>query len=116
MPKKERRELPTYEKGILDVFIKEYPADWEEEGISRKAMDKFNIRFSIGQNKIIIPHYNVRGGLVGIRGRALNQWEVENVGKYMPVQIEGKWYSHPLSLNLYGLDKNLENIKRYGIC
>ena len=68
MQKKERRELPTYEKGILDVFIKEYPADWEEEGISHKAMDRFNIRFSIGQNKIIIPHYNVKGGLIGIRG------------------------------------------------
>ena len=53
--------------------------------------------------------------MIGIRGRALNQWEIENVGKYMPVQIEGKWYSHPLSLNLYGLNFNKENIKNTGI-
>jgi hypothetical protein len=79
-------------------------------------MEKFNIRYSAPQNKIIIPHYNPEGKLVGIRGRALNEWEVENVGKYMPVQIEGKWYSHPLSLNLYGLNWTKENIKRTGVC
>ena len=46
----------------------------------------------------------------------MNEWEVENVGKYMPVQIEGKWYSHPLSLNLYGLNWTKDNIKRTGTC
>lgn len=33
----------------------------------------------------------------------------------MPVCIEGKWYSHPLSLNLYGLNITKENIKQTGI-
>ena len=106
--------LETYPNGILDVFEKIYPQQWLDEGISIKAMDKFNIRFSISQNKIIIPHYNIDNELVGIRGRALNEWEVENVGKYMPVQIEKKWYKHPLSLNLYGLNVTKENIKRNG--
>ena len=106
--------LETYPNGILDVFEKIYPQQWLDEGISIKAMDKFNIRFSISQNKIIIPHYNIDNELVGIRGRALNEWEVENVGKYMPVQIEKKWYKHPLSLNLYGLNVTKENIKKNG--
>ena len=75
-------------------------------------MDKFNIRYSISQNKIIIPHYDVNNKLIGIRGRALSKQDIENFGKYMPVQLEGKWYSHPLSLNLYGLNKNKDNIKR----
>ena len=112
----ERIELPTYPKGIIDCFTKFYPQEWLKDGISKSAMDKFDIRYSIPQNKIIIPHYNVDGKLIGIRGRALNEWEVENVGKYMPVQIEGKWYSHPLSLNLYGLNKTKENIRRTGVC
>ena len=107
--------LDTYPEGVLDVFEKIYPAQWLEEGISKEAMDKFNIKFSISQNKIIIPHYNVDGELVGIRGRALNTWEVENIGKYMPVQIEQKWYKHPLSLNLYGLNKTKVNIMKYGM-
>ena len=109
------QSLPTYPKGILDVFQKCYPAQWLEEGISKSAMDKYNILFSSSQNKIIIPHYDVNGNLVGIRGRALNEWEVENIGKYMPVQIEQKWYSHRLSLNLYGLNHTKANIQKYGI-
>ncbi len=112
----ERIELPTYPNGIIDCFTKYYPQEWLRDGITKESMDKFNIRYSIPQNKIIIPHYNPNGELIGIRGRALNEWEVENIGKYMPVQIEGKWYSHPLSLNLYGLNWTKDNIKRVGVC
>ena len=112
----EHIQLPTYSEGILNTFTKFYPPEWLNDGISKTAMDKFNILYSIPQNKIIIPHYNIDNKLVGVRGRALNPWEVENIGKYMPVQIEGKWYSHPLSLNLYGLNKTKENIKKTGIC
>lgn len=112
----EHIQLPTYSEGILNTFTKFYPPEWLNDGISKTAMDKFNILYSIPQNKIIIPHYNIDNKLVGVRGRALNPWEVENIGKYMPVQIEGKWYSHPLSLNLYGLNKTKENIRRSGIC
>ena len=113
--KKDRRELPYYSDGILDVFTKYYPVEWLNDGISRAAMDKFNIRFSFPQNKIIIPHYDACGRLIGIRGRALNKDDIENWGKYMPVQIENKWYSHPLSLNLYGLNITKENIRRAGV-
>ena len=109
-------QLPTYPNGILNCFIKFYPSEWLNDGISKKTMDKFDISYSSIQNKIIIPHYNINGELIGIRGRALNEWEVENVGKYMPIQIEGKWYSHPLSLNLYGLNITKNNIKKNGIC
>ena len=112
----EQIQLPTYPEGILQTFTKFYPPEWLNDGISKQAMDNFNILYSIPQNKIIIPHYNIDNELVGVRGRALNEWEVENIGKYMPVQIEGKWYSHPLSLNLYGLNKTKENIKETGIC
>lgn len=112
--KERERQLEIYPNGVLDVFEKIYPTQWIEEGISTKTMDKFNIRFSISQNKIIIPHYNENGELIGIRGRALNTWEIENIGKYMPVQIEQKWYKHPLSLNLYGLNWSKENIKKLG--
>ena len=110
------QKLPTYPNGIINCFTKFYPPEWLNDGITKQTMDKFNIRYSIQQNKIIIPHYNPNGELIGIRGRALNEWEIENVGKYLPVQIEGKWYSHPLSLNLYGLNLTKENIKRTGIC
>ena len=113
--KKTRQQLEAYPESVLEVFIKYYPIEWLNDGISKTAMDKFNIRYSPTQNKIIIPHYDAAGRLVGIRGRALNEWEIENIGKYMPVQIENKWYSHPLSLNLYGLNMTKENIKHSGV-
>ena len=100
---RQAKTLEVYPKGLLDVFQHYYPIEWLNDRITPAAMDKYDIRFSTSQNKIIIPHFNVNNELIGIRGRALNEWEVENLGKYMPVQIEGKWYSHPLSLNLYGL-------------
>jgi DNA primase len=112
---KKQVQLPEYNKGALDTFIRRYPPEWINDGISREAMDKFNIRYSISQNKIIIPHLDVDGRLVGIRGRALNEWEVENVGKYMPVRLEQTWYKHPLSMNLYGLYENKATIKKHKI-
>lgn len=113
---KVRKQLPTFPNGLIDTFIKFYPGEWLDDGITKSTMDKYNIRFSPDQEKIIIPHYDINGNLVGVRGRALNEWEIENLGKYMPVQIEEKWYSHPLSLNLYGLNLSKENIKSNRIC
>ena len=106
--KRENIELPEVPKGILEIFTKYYPVEWLNDGISKETMDKFNILYSISQNKIIIPHYDIRERLVGIRGRALNSWEVEAGMKYMPVEIEGNWYKHKLSLNLYGLNKEIQ--------
>lgn len=109
-------QLPEYSPNVLDCFVKHYPPEWLNDGITKEAMDKFNISYSISQNKIIIPHYDIDGRLVGIRGRALNEWEVENVGKYAPIRIENTWYKHPLSMNLYGLNVNRKNIRAHGLC
>lgn len=109
-------QLPEYSPNVLDCFIKYYPPEWLNDGISKLTMDKFNISYSISQNKIIIPHYDINGRLVGIRGRALNEWEIDNVGKYAPIQVEGVWYKHPLSMNLYGLNRTFMDIRRNGIC
>ena len=115
-PRKEVK-LPQYNAGVLGCFVKRYPAEWLADGISKESMDKYNILFSISQSKIIIPHYAASDGtLCGIRGRALNESEIEQYGKYAPVWIEGKCYSHPLGMNLYGLWENKENIKKSGIC
>lgn len=114
---KEKKDvlLPDYNESVLDTFIKYYPPEWLNDGISIDAMDKFNIKYSISQNKIIIPHRDFFGRLIGIRGRALNEWEIENVGKYMPIKLEQTWYKHPLSMNLYGLYENKKTIKEYKV-
>lgn len=109
-------QLPEYSKNVLECFVKHYPPEWLNDGISEKAMDTFNISYSISQNKIIIPHYDTQNRLVGIRGRALNEWEVENIGKYAPIRVENVWYKHPLSMNLYGLNVTKKNIWSYRVC
>ena len=114
--KRKEKELPQYMPHVLDCFVQTYPQEWLDDGISKKTMDRFNISYSISQNKIIIPHYDILGRLVGIRGLALNDWEVENIGKYAPNQVEGIWYKHPLSMNLYGLDRTFMDIRRNGVC
>lgn len=104
-------ELPEYPKGILHIFEEHYCYEWLKEGITEDVMRRYHILYSYPQNSIVIPHYDINNRLVGIRKRALNKEDVEKA-KYMPIIIEGKIYSHPLSLNLYGLNFNIEAINK----
>lgn len=104
-------EYKIYNDCVLNCFAFNPRPEWLEDGISEAAMRKFNILFSPTQNKIIIPHYDVNSNLIGIRGRALNEEDIL-IGKYMPIEIEGTIYSHPLSYNLYGLNVVKDNISK----
>ena len=104
--------LPIYSKEIMTYFIKYYHPTWLKDGITKSAMDKFNIRFSISQNKIIIPHYNINGELIGIRGRTIDPEEAKVYGKYRPIQIGNKIYNHHLGFNLYGIYENKNGLKK----
>lgn len=95
---------------VLNSFYQIPYGGWVKEGISNKTQRKFNIRFNIERNFIIIPQLNESGQLVGIRRRALNKFDVENSGKYKPVFAGGRWYNADSSTVLYGLFENKENI------
>ena len=103
--------LQEYPETSLSCFIKYYHPLWLKDGITKAAMDKFNIRFSINQNKIIIPHYDINHRLIGIRGRTLNEDEM-SLGKYRPIQIGDILYTHPLQFNLYGIYEHSFGIKK----
>ena len=81
------------------------------EGIRPSSFKKFNIRFSYGQNRIIIPHFDIAGRLVGIRMRALDEEDVK-MGKYRPAQIGDKMYNHQLGFNLYGIYEHANAIRK----
>lgn len=106
------QELPIYSDTVMNLFSDMYYTGWIEEGITIETMKKFNIKYYALQHAIVIPHYNAEGSLVGIRRRSLDPIEVERGGKYMPIQIEGVWYTHPLQFNLYGLNFNKSYIER----
>ena len=103
--------LDEYPKEVLSYFTHYYHPTWLRDGITPEAMDKFHIGFSLGQNKIIIPHFDIEGRLIGIRGRALDKKEAETYGKYRPLQIGKITYAHPLQFNLYGIHEHQNGIK-----
>ena len=105
-------QLPTYDKYILNIFDDYVPLSWYKEGINDEIALFFQIKFYISQNKTIIPHYDINGNLIGIRGRAFFKHETENGKKYMPVTIQNLTYRHPIQYNLYGIFQNQENIRK----
>ena len=104
--------LPEYPKQILSYFTNYHHPTWKRDGITDEAMDKFNIKFSIAQNKIIIPHFDIKNRLIGIRARTLDAQEAEEFGKYRPLQIGNTIYTHQLQFNLYGIYEHKNGIQR----
>lgn len=105
----EIKHLPKIEEKILEYFENNvFYKGWIDDGISIDTMQYFGIRWYEMEKHIIIPHYNINGGLVGIRRRSLKEQDKNN--KYMPENIEGTTYTHSLGMNLYGLDKHLSGI------
>lgn len=98
-----------YNNDILNFFSFYLPYEWAKEGITYQNLTKYNIRYYPAENQIVIPHYDINKKLVGIRIRALNKEDIV-FGKYRPLKLENKIYSHPLSQFCYGLWNNKENI------
>lgn len=104
--------LPEYPENILSLFIDFLHPSWERDGIVKETLAKFGIKFSIYYNKIIIPHRDSNGRLIGIRVRNLEERDIA-FGKYMPLSVGDISYRHLLGYNLYGLYENKEAIKKY---
>lgn len=112
----EAEATPLLPPGLIDLYSKIYPIEWQRDHITPDVMERFNIRFDISDNEIIIPHYDVSGGLIGIRSRSLDARKVASGNKYMPTQLELDDFRHTLRNHLYGLDKVKEAIKASGKC
>ena len=106
--------LPQYKNTVLEAFRQYYPIAWLEDGIRKETMDYYNIRYCSIRNAMIIPHYDIENRLVGIRQRPFDEEKIKR-GKYKPVVVGGKIYKHQTGLNLYGIHRNKENIKRTGL-
>ncbi len=106
-------ENKIFNSNILNYFDAEYfYSGWIKESISEEAMLKYNIKWYDPQKYIIIPHYDVDNNLIGIRRRSLNNDDIYNKCKYMPLCIDGEQYSHSLGSNLYGINIAKEAIQQ----
>lgn len=103
--------LEEYDSSILNNLNYEVELEpWLKEGISQESLRKAQIGYYPGGDQITIPHFDVNGRFVGLRGRAMSKEEAEAYGKYRPIRINGVLYNHPLGMNLYGLNWNKEAI------
>lgn len=110
--KKEFKVNEPIDDSALNCFYPIPYGGWIGENISYRTQKKFNIRFDVVHNSIIIPQLNEDGQLVGVRRRALNKSDIESNGKYKPVYVNGRWLNADSSTILYGLFENKENIIR----
>ena len=109
-----KHEFEVLDDRILSMFQKFHLVGWIKEGITNEVMDAFEIGYCAWQERVVLPHRNKDGKLIGIRGRA-NSDDAMMFGKYTPLltgNMSGKvCYSHDLGKNLYGLHLNRDCIK-----
>lgn len=104
--------LKTYDDTILSRFnynVKITP--WLNEGISQEALNQAMIGFYPGGDQITIPHFDINGRFIGLRGRTLCKEEGERFGKYRPLKVGKDLYNHPLGMSLYNLNNSKNNIR-----
>ena len=109
---KEKIILQEYDPVVLDRLnytVKLRP--WLKDNISQQVIEQARIGFYPGPDQITIPHFDEDNRFIGLRGRLMCKEEAERFGKYMPVEINKLRYSHPLGMNLYGLNWSKNNIK-----
>lgn len=105
-------DLKTYEGQFLKNLPRPIILPWIKDNISKEVMDNWEICYNPKSEAIVIPHRDINNNLIGIRERTLILENIELYGKYRPAYIMGKLYNHPLSYNLYGINKNKDTIKK----
>ena len=113
--KKNTKNIPNLteiNENILEIFWYVPYQGWLDEHISREALSRFEIGYYGLTNQITIPHRDMNGRLIGIRGRYLSDYDAQMFGKYVPLFINGEFLSHQLGSNLYGLHVVKDKIKQ----
>ncbi len=97
-------EFKEIDEHILEIFCY-FPHElWLKDNISLEALGRFEIGYFGLTNQITIPHRDMNNRLIGIRGRYIDKEDIDNIGKYVPLKINGKFLAHQLGNNLYGLN------------
>jgi len=80
-------------------------AIWEQEGISRASLDKFQVYYDSFSDRLVYPIRNIEGKIVNIGGRTLDPlWKEKKQRKYT------YFHSWGTMDTIYGLVENMEHI------
>lgn len=103
---KKKRSIPTLpeiNEHVLEIFYYAPHEEWLNDHITREALGRFGIGYYGLTNQITIPHYDINERLIGVRGRYLDDDDIQYIGKYAPLYIGNKFLNHQLGSNLYGI-------------
>lgn len=96
---------------LPDNFMERYQKDaeklavWEAEGISRDALEAFQVRYDPFSDRLVYPIRNPEGKIVNIGGRTLDPaWKEKGLRKYC------YFYSWGTIDTIYGLAENMQEI------
>lgn len=103
-------------ENILEMFDYTPHEMFLDDHISRETLSEFEISYWGSTNQIVIPHRDKNHRLIGIRGRYIDEEDIANIGKYVPLCVEGTFLSHSLGNNLYGIHINQNKIKKCKKC
>lgn len=81
-------------------------AVWENEGISRKSLTKFQVKYDAFSDRLVYPIRNIDGKIVNVGGRTLDPcWKEKKLRKYT--------YFHSWGVLdiIYGLYENMDAIR-----
>ena len=91
--------MEKYEKNPSKLAI------WENEGISKESIDKFQVYYDSFSNRLVYPIKNIDGDIVNIGGRTLDpDWKAKDLRKY--TYFSG-WGEMDV---IYGLYENMQSI------
>lgn len=78
---------------------------WEQEGISRESLDKFQVYYDGFSDRLVYPIRNMDGKIVNIGGRALDpEWKEKKMRKYT------YFFSWGRMETIYGIFENMDAI------
>lgn len=104
-------QLPEFDRTILTNLCYPVISDWIDEGITKEVLKDNLIGYYPSGEQITIPHFDINGRFIGLRGRALGQDDAERFGKYRPLIIGKQMYNHALGFNLYNINNSAPQIK-----
>lgn len=109
--KKEVREEIILDDSILNYFQPIYHQSWIDDHITIETMQKYEIGYYPYLDAITIPTRNMKGDLVGVRGRFLNP---NSEHKYCPIfMLDGTKLSFPTNDYLWGIWHTKVGIRKH---
>lgn len=108
------KKAPRTSKGVVlsDDYMDRYEkrddklAVWEQEGISRASLDKFQVFYDEFSDRLVYPIRNMDGKIVNIGGRTLDKdWKAKGLRKYTYFKPWGELNT------IYGLFENMKNVR-----